>query len=181
MSDLPHLLEGNRRFTERFAYGELPIRPRLSTIVLTCLDARVDPAHLFDLQLGDALVIRNAGGRLNPSVLQDLAVLGVLAAKLVGDQAMSPELVILHHTDCGMSRFADPSARDALARRLRIEPDEVATTLAITDPAQSVRDDITRLRQAPGLPDTLVVSGLVYDVANGSVEQIVAPTPLRIT
>lgn len=74
-----------------------------------------------------------------------------------------------------MSRFADPSARDALAQRLRIEPDEVATTLAITDPAQSVRDDIARLRQAPGLPDTLVVSGLVYDVANGSVEQIVAP------
>ena len=78
-------------------------------------------------------------------------------------------------------RFADPSARDALARRLGIEPDEVATKLAITDPAQSVRDDIIRLRQASGLPDTFVVSGLVYDVANGNVEQIVAPTPLRIS
>ncbi len=58
MSDLPRLLEGNHRFTAHFADGELPIRPRLSTIVLTCLDARVDPAHLFDLQPGDALVIR---------------------------------------------------------------------------------------------------------------------------
>ncbi len=70
MSDLPQLLEGNRRFTALFADGELPIRPRLSTIVLTCLDARVDPAHLFDLQLGDALVIRNAGGRLISGVLE---------------------------------------------------------------------------------------------------------------
>ncbi len=66
MSDLPQLLEGNHRFTAHFADGELPIRPRLSTVVLTCLDARVDPAHLFDLQLGDALVIRNGGGRINP-------------------------------------------------------------------------------------------------------------------
>ncbi len=65
MSDLPQLLEGNRRFAAHFADGELPIRPRLSTVVLTCLDARVDPAHLFDLQLGDALVIRNGGGRIN--------------------------------------------------------------------------------------------------------------------
>ncbi len=80
-----------------------------------------------------------------------------------------------------MSRFADPSAQQALALRLGIAPDEVAAKMAITDPAQSVRDDIVRLRQAPGLPDTLVVSGLVYDVADGSVEQIVAPTPLRIT
>ncbi len=181
MSDLPQLLEGNRRFTAHFADGEFPIRPRLSTIVLTCLDARVDPAHLFNLQLGDALVIRNAGGRLNPGVLTDLAVLGLLAAALAGDKARTQELVILHHTDCGMSRFADPSAQEALAQRLGIKPDEVATTMAITDPAQSVRDDITRLRQAPGLPDTLVVSGLVYDVADGSVEQIVAPAPLRIT
>ena len=181
MSDLPQLLEGNHRFTAQFADGELPIRPRLSTIVLTCLDARVDPAHLFDLDLGDALVIRNAGGRLNSGVLTDLAVLGLLAAGLPGDKTMTPELVILHHTDCGMSRFADSSAQEALAQRLGIEPDEVATTMAITDPAQSVRDDITRLRNAPGLPDTLVVSGHVYDVGRGTIEQIVAPGPLRIT
>ena len=180
MSDLPQLLEGNRRFTAQFADGELPIRPRLSTIVLTCLDARVDPAHLFDLQLGDALVIRNAGGRLNAGVLTDLAVLGLLAAGLPDDKVMTLEFVILHHTDCGMSRFADPSARDALAQRLGIEPDEVAATMAISDPAQSVRDDITRLRQAAGPPDSLVVSGLVYDVTDGKVEQIVAPAPLRI-
>jgi carbonic anhydrase len=108
----------------------------------------------------------------------DLAVLGLLTAALPGDKAKTLELVILHHSDCGMSRFADPSAQEALAQRLGIEPGEVATTMAIGDPAQSVRDDITRLRQAPGLPDTLVVSGLVYDVTGGTVEQVVAPAPL---
>ena len=181
MSDLPHLLEGNRRFAEAFDQGELPIRPRLSTIVLTCLDARVDPAHLFDLQLGDALVIRNAGGRLNPAVLRDLAVLGFLMTALPADNATTLELVIVHHTDCGMSRFGEAAARQALAQRLGIEPDEVATTMAITDPARSVRDDINRLRQAPAVPDSLIVSGLVYDVADGSVEEIIAPAPLRNT
>ena len=179
MSDLPQLLERNRQFTAHFADGELPIRPRLSTVVLTCLDARVDPAHLFDLQLGDALVIRNGGGRINPGVLTDLAVLGLLSAALPGDKAMTLELVILHHTDCGMSRFADPAAKQALANRLGIESDQVAETMAITDPAQSVRDDIARLSRTPGLPDTLVVSGLVYDTAHGTVEEIVASAPLR--
>lgn len=181
MTDLPQLIEGNRRFAQHFTDGGLAIRPRLSTIVLTCLDARVDPAHLFDLQLGDALVIRNAGGRINPGVLADLAVLGLLAAALPGGKAMPPELVILHHTDCGMSRFADPAARQALADRLRVRSDQVAETMAITDPAQSVRDDIARLSRTPGPPDTLLVSGLVYDTAHGTVEEIVAPTTLRDT
>ena len=179
MSDLARLLEGNRRFADTFSDGDLHIRPRLSTVVLTCLDARVDPAHLFDLQLGDALVIRNAGGRINPGVLADLAVLGLLAAALPGGNATAPELVILHHTDCGMSRFSDPAARQALAHRLGIEQGQVAETMAITDPARSVRDDIARLSRTPGPPDTLVVSGLVYDTVNGTVEEIVAPTALR--
>ena len=123
MSDLSQLLEGNRRFAAHFADGEVPIWPRLSTVVLTCLDARVDPAHLLDLQLGDALVIRNAGGRINPSVLSDLAVLGLLFAALPGDKAMTPELVILHHTDCGMSRFAEPAAQPARDRTRRSRRD----------------------------------------------------------
>ena len=179
MSDIAQLLEGNRRFSQQFAGRELAIRPRLSTIVLTCLDARVDPSHLFDLQLGDALIIRNAGGRINPGVLTDIAVLGLLAAMLSGDKAKPPELVVLHHTDCGMSRFADPAAQQALADRLGVGLDHVAETMAISDPAQSVRDDIERLSRTPGPPDTLVVSGLVYDTAHGTVEQIIAPTTLR--
>ncbi len=177
MSDVSILVDRNRRFAEDFNDGGLPIRPRLSAFVLSCLDARVDPARIFDLDLGDAVVMRNAGGRLTAGVLRDLAVLGFLAASLPGASAMNPELVVVHHTDCGMSRLADSEAQRVLGERLGIEPAEVAN-MAITDPAQSVRSDIERLRRAPGVPNTLVVSGFVYDVADGTVAQVVAPAQL---
>ncbi len=88
------LLDRNRSFAEQFEGRELNIRPRMSTIILTCLDARVDPAHVFGLELGDAAVIRTAGGRITPGVLGDLAVLSVLAADLPGAGAGPPQLVI---------------------------------------------------------------------------------------
>jgi carbonic anhydrase len=111
-------------------------------------------------------------------VLTDLAVLGLLAASLPGNEKRAQELVILHHTDCGMSRFADPAARHDLADRLGLRPDEVAETMAITNRADSVRADIARLRQAR-LPEALVVSGLVYDTADGTIEEIMPPAPLK--
>ncbi len=180
MSDVHVLVNRNRRFAEDFQDGGLSIRPRLSTFVLTCLDSRVDPARIFDLELGDAVVMRNAGGRVTDGVLRDLAVLGFLAASLPGAAGMKPELVVVHHTDCGMSRLADPEAQRAVGERLGIAPREVAA-MAITDPALSVQDDIERLRRTPGVPDTLVVSGFVYDVADGTVTQVVAPAQLGET
>ncbi len=84
MTNLTALLDRNRSFAEQFDAGDLAIRPRMSTILLTCLDARVDPAHLFGLGLGDALVIRNAGGWITSAVLRDLAILGVLAGNMPG-------------------------------------------------------------------------------------------------
>ncbi len=135
------LLDRNRSFAEQFEAGDLTIRPRLSTIILTCVDARVDPAHLFGLGLGDAVVIRNAGGRITPAVMGDLAVLGVLAANMPGAGAMQPELVVIHHTDCGMSRLANPAIQGQVATRLGLSMDEVAA-IAITDPARTVQDDV---------------------------------------
>ena len=174
------LLDRNQSFAEQFDAGDLAIRPRMSTIILTCLDARVDPAHFFGLGLGDALVIRNAGGRITPAVLRDLAILGVLAANMPGPSAMQLELVVVHHTDCGMARLANPAIQQQAADRLGLSVDEVAA-MAITDPAKSVQDDIERLRQTPGTPDQLVVSGFVYDVKNGTINQVVPPAPLRAT
>ena len=84
MSDLETLLDRNRSFAEQFEGGDLNIRPRMATIIVTCVDSRVDPAHLFGLALGDAVVMRNAGGRITPAVMRDLAVLGVLAANFPG-------------------------------------------------------------------------------------------------
>ncbi len=96
MSDVETLLDHNRSFAEQFEGGDLTIRPRMSTILLTCVDSRVDPAHLFKLKLGDAVVLRKAGGRITPAVMEDLAILGVLAANMPGNGAMKPELVVMH-------------------------------------------------------------------------------------
>ncbi len=179
-ADLTTLLDRNRSFAEQFAAGDLKILPRMSTILLTCVDARVDPALLFELGLGDAVVIRNAGGRITPAVIGDLAILGVLAAAASqpGTSPMQPELVIIHHTDCGMSRLSNPAIQGQVANRLGLSVDEVSA-MAISDPATSVQDDIERLRQTPGTPDELVVSGFVYDVSNGTINQVVPPAPLR--
>ena len=180
MADLNTLLDRNRSFAEQFEGGDLNIRPRMSTILLTCVDARVDPAHLFGLGLGDALVIRNTGGRITPAVMIDLAVLGVLAANLPGSSALQPQLVVIHHTDCGMARLANQPIQQQVAKRLGLSDDEVAA-MAVADPTKTVQTDIERLRHTPGTPDALVVTGLVYDVGNGTIEQVVAPAPLRAT
>ncbi len=177
-ADLTALLESNRGFAEQFEAGDLTIRPRMSTIILTCVDSRVDPAHIFGLALGDAVVIRNAGGRITPVVMRDFAILGVLAANMPGPGTMQPELVVMHHTDCGMSRLANPAIQEQVATRLGLSIDEVAA-MAITDPARTVQDDIERLRTTPGTPDQLIVSGFVYDVKNGRINQVVPSAPLR--
>ncbi len=98
-SDLTTLLDRNRGFAERFAAGNLKISPRMSTILVTNLDARVDPAHLFGLALGDAVVMRNAGGRITPAVIRDLGILGVLGAAFSqpGTSPRQGELVVIQH------------------------------------------------------------------------------------
>ena len=178
--DLSALLNRNRIFSERFEAGDLPMRPKMATILLTCVDSRVDPAHLLGLELGDAVVIRNAGGRITPAVMKDLAILGVLGANMPEAVPMKPELVVIQHTDCGMSRMAVPAIQGQVAKKLGISLNEVAA-MAITDPAISVQNDIERLRNTPWTPNQLVVSGFVYDVKSGAVKQIVSPAPLRTT
>ncbi len=180
MADLQNLIERNRSFAEQFEAGDLPIRPRMSTFILTCVDSRVDPAHIFGLGLGDAIVMRNTGGRITPAVIEDLVILGVLGTNMPGPSTMPLELVVMHHTDCGMSRLANPAIQQQVAERLGLSVDEVVA-MAITDPATSVKDDIERLRQTPGTPDQLVVSGLVYDVKSGTIIQVVPSAPLRTT
>ncbi len=178
--DLAELLKRNRSFAVEFTAGDLNIRPRMSTILLTCVDGRVDPALLFRLELGDAVVIRNAGGRITPAVMGDVAILGVLGANMPGAGAMQVELVVLQHTDCGMSRLTIPAIQEQVAKRRGLSLAEVAE-MAITDPSTSVQEDIERLRRTPGTPDQLVVSDFVYDVTDGTITRVVPPAPLRAT
>ncbi len=139
------------------------------------LDARVDPAHLFGLELGDAVVMRNIGGRVTDEVIEQIAILRGLAV-VAGGGAF--EVAVVHHTDCGASRFTNPQLRQMLGKATGTG-EAAIEKLAITDPQTSVAEDIGRLQAAPNLPDRLVVAGYVYDVTDGNLRETFAPAPLR--
>ena len=175
MTDTQTLIDRNHDFASSFNQGDLPLLPRLSTLVLTCLDARVDPAHLLGLELGDAVVMRNIGGRVTDEVIEQIAILRALA-EFAGGVAL--EVAIVHHTDCGASRFANPEVRQRLGQAAGTG-EAAIERLAITDPQTSVAEDLDRLRAAATLPDDLVVAGYVYDVTDGHVREAFAPASLR--
>lgn len=161
------LLARNRTFAEGFSGEELPLMPRTGAVVITCLDARVDPAHIFDLELGDAVVLRNVGGRVTPDVFSQLAMLNVLAAS--EGAAGSPSIVVMHHTDCGTSRFANPELAAKVTAAARIDEATVAA-LVVDDPASTVAADVAKLRAV--LPPTADVTGMAYDVRTGEVSAV---------
>ncbi len=175
MTDTQTLIDRNHDFASSFNQGDLPLLPRLSTLVLTCLDARVDPAHLLGLELGDAVVMRNIGGRVTDEVIEQIAILRALA-EFAGGVAL--EVAIVHHTDCGASRFANPEVRQRLGQAAGTG-EAAIERLAITDPQTSVAEDLDRLRGAPNLPDELVIAGYVYDVTDGHMRETLAPASLR--
>ncbi len=178
MSDLDTLYDRNKGFARTFDKGDLPILPRHRTIVLTCLDSRVDPAHFLGLELGDALVMRNTGGRVTDDVEQGVALLLGMTRLVAGDRAPGLSLAIVHHTDCGLERIAAPGPRQALSQRTGLEP-AVLETLAISDHEASFMADIERLRASDLVPSELEVSAHLYDVTSGQMTQVVSPARLN--
>lgn len=176
MSDLATLYERNQVFSEAFDKGDLPIKPNLSTLILTCVDARLDPAHFAGLELGDALVLRNVGARVTDAVALEVSILWLLMS-LASGATPSMELVVIQHTSCGMARFATPEVAAKVTERFGTS--EVVDTYAITDPRESVATDIERLRDNDQVPSGLRISGHVYDVATGRLEMVVETTQLR--
>ena len=176
MANVQTLIDRNHEFVSNFQHGDLRIRPRLSTLILTCLDARVDPAHVLGLELGDAFVMRNIGGRVTDEIVEHIAILLGLAAVVAGGPAF--ELAIVQHTDCGAKRFSDPQVRQRLGQ-VAGTGEAAIEKLTITDPRVSVTEDLDRLRAAPILPDDLAVAGYVYDVIDGHVREVQAPASLR--
>lgn len=173
--DEPTLVNRNLEFARTFDKGGLPIPPRLSTLIVTCVDSRVDPTHFLDLELGDAFVIRNVGGRVTEEVVEQIRILTALNGVAGG----APFAVaIVHHTDCGTLRFADPRIRRELSRAAGID-ESVIERLGAPDPEVSVRKDLDRLRASATLPNELVVAGYVYDVTNGHLRTASMPAPLR--
>jgi carbonic anhydrase len=184
MSILDDMLERNKDFAaKQSAAGTLmPSLPRampnLKATIIGCADMRVDPAHLLGLKPGEALVIRNIGGRITPAILEEMGLLGRIGqvAKEVPGGGGEFHLILLQHTDCGITRLAgDP---DKLAHYFQIPEVEVKAK-NVTDPRAAVAGDVAWLRTIPALPATWILSGLVYDVATGLVEVVVPPAPIR--
>ena len=139
---------------------------------------RVDPAHLLGIEPGEAIVLRNVGGRITPGLLEQLGLLGRIgqvAGEIIGGGGEF-HLVVLHHTDCGITRLAGDPAM--LAHFFQIQEGELKAK-AVMDPRVSVAVDVALLRTIPALPGGWLVSGLVYDVATGLVEIVVPPAPIR--
>ncbi len=173
MPTVDTLIERNTAFaSERFEV--LPAIPESKTLIITCADIRVDPAHVLGLELGQAGVIRNVGGRITPATIQMLAMLAAVAAAegASGDW----ELILLQHTDCGMTRLT--GFPDLLAEYFGIETAAVADK-CVPNPEAAVRADVATLAENAAFPSTLTISGLVYDVATGDITTVVPTRPLR--
>jgi carbonic anhydrase len=177
MDTIDTLSARNKRFATHQFTGELAMMPALKTMIIGCADPRVDPAVVLGLELGDAAVIRNVGGRITPATLQTMAMLRLVAA---ADPAGPPgpgwNLIVLHHTDCGINRLTGHS--DLLAEHFGIDK-AALDSKHITDPWASVATDVAMLKGNPFLPAELIVSGLVYDTETGLIEQVVGPELLR--
>jgi carbonic anhydrase len=176
MSIVETLTKRNEAFVaHRFRAG-LPLMPTLGTIIVGCVDPRVDPAHVLGLEPGEAVVIRNVGGRITPATLQTISLLGLIPRVDGAGPEGGLNLVVLHHTDCGISRLA--RFRDQLAGYFGVPTDDLDAK-AVADPMAAVEVDVGLLKTVASLPRNLIVSGFVYDVATGHLDPVVPPAPLR--
>jgi carbonic anhydrase len=164
------LIERNERFAR--TYTPLPLGPAAAQVVIvTCLDHRIDPAITLGLRLGDAPVIRNAGGRVTPAVIDDIAYLGFLAEQLFAGQVAVDrlfEVAVVHHTQCGTGFLADPAFRHQAAEATGLNEAALEAS-AVADPQLTVKADVERLLTSPLLSPKVSVSGHVYDIATGLV------------
>lgn len=158
------LLERNVAASGALADHDDSLVPSLRTVVLTCADHRVDPAYVLGLELGDAVVLRNPGGRVTSDAIRSLLVLGTVAA--VEDMRTDFQVVLMHHTDCGLSRLTGPEHARLLADFTGVEASEVAG-LHVDDPVLAVQHDAALLNSLGVLATPAV--GLVYDIATGLV------------
>jgi len=163
MSVLPEFRAANDRYAEQFSKGDLPMPPGRKVAIVTCMDARLDPAKFLGLEEGDAHVIRNAGGRVSDDAVRSL----IISQRLLGTN----EVVVIHHTDCGMRTFTN----DQLRKRLREETGVDASAidfLPFGDLEASVREDVATIRSAPFIPKDIPVSGFIYDVRTGRLHEV---------
>jgi carbonic anhydrase len=162
MSITDELLQNAERYAESFDQGELPLPPGQKVAILACMDARLNPYGLLGLSEGDAHVIRNAGGVVSDDAIRSLAI----SQNLLGTE----EIMLIHHTDCGMLTFTDDELAEKLEGETGQRPEWRA--LAFSDLEQDVREGIERIRSSPFIPRTGRVRGFVYEVETGRLREI---------
>jgi carbonic anhydrase len=170
-SRMTPLLEYNEQFAQTFAPVPLGV-PAARVIVITCLDHRVDPAIVLGLRLGDAPVLRNAGGRVTQAVIEEIAYLAYLGRRLAGGTPTGVEVAVIHHTQCGTGFLDDPDFRREASQVTGVDEDTLQAS-AVANPATTVTADVERLLSSPLLPATVSVSGHVYDPDTGRVSTVV--------
>jgi carbonic anhydrase len=169
-SNITPVLARNRAFAATGGHKDAAVFPSLRLFVITCLDPRVDPAHFLGLELSDAMVIRNVGGRVTPEVINDLAFISQIAENVLPEGPLF-EVAVIHHTQCGAGALADATFRRRYAHRIGADEADLRDH-AVLDPAASVTSDVARLRSAPAISDRVTFSGHVYDVLTGLVQTI---------
>lgn len=164
MSQFEELIPNNDEYAAHFMHGDKPMPPARKIALVTCMDARLHPEAFLGLAVGDAHVIRNAGGRVSEDALRSL----VISERLLG----TTEIIVIHHTDCGMLTFSNSDLRAKIQTDLGVDVGE-RDFLPFPNLEQSVRDDMKIIADSPLIPADIIVSGAIYDVKTGELSPVV--------
>ena len=165
MNNLKEFLETNKNYAKKFGNkAELPMPPGKQVTVLTCMDARLDPAKFMGLDEGDAHVIRNAGGRASEDAIRSL----VISYKLLGTN----EFYVIHHSDCGMESFTKKDMKEHFEETGNNEKVEEIDWLTISNQEESVKSDIEKIRNHPLIPKEIPIHGFIFDVKTGKLDEV---------
>lgn len=168
MSNTEILKARNETFAASFSQGDLVPLPKLSMIIVACVDARVNPTKVFELELGDAVVMRNNGGRVTPAIIDEITALGMVVSRVTGQSNPVFHITLMQHTKCGAQQFADPAFQAEIMDKTGVD----VSASAITDPQSDLLVDIGRLCDAANLHEGLTVSAMLYDIETGYVTEI---------
>ncbi len=162
MTATDDVLKNNAQYAEGFDKADLPLPPALNMAVVACMDARLDTHKLLGIQEGDAHVIRNAGGVVTDDVIRSL----VISQRLLGTR----EVVLIHHTDCGMLTFRDDDVKDAILADTGLRPSFAMEAFGNLE--GDVRQSIARIKASPFVPAKDQIRGFVYDCATGRLNEV---------
>ncbi len=162
MSVTDELLQNNTNYAESFDKGDLPLPPAKGVAVVACMDARLNVYGMLGLQEGDAHVIRNAGGVITDDEIRSL----VISQRLLGTR----EIILIHHTDCGMLTFSDDEVKQQIQEDVGIKPEFALE--AFSDLEEDVRQSIRRIQASPFIPHKDSVRGFVYEVETGRLREV---------